>query len=161
MIIKVEKVLEELFTDIQLTGIDKLNFGYGDEKELDAIIIAKTMNNNKAYPLLWYKMPNEISNKPLDGYAEGSFTFILAHNTQFDWFNDQRFDMVYETVLYPYLEEILRLFKKSKRVMTEEDDYTTTNYPNYSKDFNKSEEVDYWDAIELKIDLKINNGINC
>lgn len=160
MIVKAEKVLEELFANVQLTGLDGLNFGYGDEKELDAVIITKSMNQQKAYPLLWYKMPNKVRNYPNLGYAEGTFSFILAHNTKLDWFNDQRFNQVYDTILYPYLEETLRLLGKSNRIM-EVDDYDTTNYPNYSKSLKETEQIDYWDAIELNIDLKISNGINC
>lgn len=158
MIVRVEEILESTFSNVQLTGLEKLNFGYGDEKELDAVIIGKTMNNQKAYPLLWYVMPNQVSSN--GNYAEGNFKFILAHNTDLDWFNDQRFNNVYNVVLYPYLQEVLRLFDKSNRIMPSVE-YRTTNYPNYSKTLKQTEQVDYWDAIELTIDLKINNGINC
>lgn len=156
--IRVEKVLNDLFNGIQLDGLDSLKFGYGDEKELDAVIIGKINNRQQSYPLLWYVMPNELSN---DGnITEGSFTFILAHNTKDEYYNDQRFDLVYETVLYPYIEEVLRLLGKSNRIMPSED-YRYTNYPNYSKEMKKHKQVSIWDAIELKIDLKINNGNNC
>ena len=163
VIFKVEKVFEETFGGLTISGQDDLNFGYGDERELDAIIVGKSMNQKKAYPLLWYKMPNNVTNNPLMGYCEGSFTFILAHNTKLDWFNDQRFENVYEAILYPYLEEILKAIGKSNRISSEDGAYSSTNYPNYSKSItaSSSERVDYWDAIELNIDLKINNGINC
>lgn len=158
MIIRVEEVLENAFSDFSIDGLDKLNFGYGDEKELDAVIIGKTMNNQIAYPLLWYVMPNELTTK--EDYAEGNFRFILAHNTELDWFNDQRFRNVYNTMLFPYLEKVLDIFNRSHRI-TSNAVFKTTNYPNYSKTLKTSEKVDYWDAIELKIDLKIHKEHNC
>jgi len=154
--IRVEKVLEDTFKDVQLEGLDSLKFGYGDEKELDAVILGN--KRKQMYPLLWYVMPNSVTIK--DPYAEGTFNFILAHNTKLDWFNDQRFNKVYDAVLFPYLDEVIRLLGRSRRIM-HNDEYTTTNYPNYSKDLIKSEKPEYWDAIELSIALKINNGNNC
>ena len=160
MIIRVEEILESTFDNIQLEGLDKLNFGYGDEKELDAVIIGKTINQKKAYPLLWYVMPNELTLEKNYLQVSGTFRFILAHNTELDWFNDQRFNNVYNTILFPYLEKILDLLDRS-RVIEVSDSYKTTNYPNYSKNLKEAEKVDYWDAIEIKIDLKINKINNC
>ena len=109
MIVKVEEVLEGVFSSIEtIESIGKLNFGYGDEKELDNVLLTKSMNKQKAYPLCWYLMPNELKVDETKGCAEGSFTFLIAHNTELSWFNDQRFKNVYDTILYPYLELILR-----------------------------------------------------
>ncbi len=166
MIIKIEDVFQEFFSNIgEIDGIGKLHFGYGDEKELDNILLTKKVNRKKAYPLCWYLMPNKINVKPSQGYAEGNFTFLIAHNTRLDWFNDQRFKEVFTNVLYPYLEVILKAFDKSRRIMPDEE-YETTNYPNYTKtqtnkDGKKTVHPEYWDALRLDIKLKINNGNNC
>ena len=159
MIVKVEQILEDTFNNIKpIDGVDYLSYGYGDEKDLDVILLTKSANKQRAYPLLWYMMPNSI--EVVDGYAKGRFQFLLAHNTRLDWKNDQRFKESYDKVLFPWLEGVLDAFSRSHQI-TVKDGYKATNYPNYSKSLKKTKQVDYWDAIKLEIDLMVINKNNC
>lgn len=166
-VVRVEKILEEAFSNIEtIEGQDPIWFGYGNSKELDAILTTKISNGKKAYPLLWYVMPNSLTQK--DGYANGNFNFILAHNTRLDWFNDQRFNIVFEKTLFPYFEKVIDAIDSAKRIYTiEEDEFKYTNHPNYSynsrkegKPLSESKQIDIWDAMTFDIELSIKNN-NC
>lgn len=160
MIIQVEKYFETIFSNLQVTGQDSLKYGYGDELELDRILVMRNKNNKKNYPLLWYLMPNELSHS--FGAAKGICKFVLAHNSTLDWLNDQRFDNVYDTILFPYAEKVFEAINKSGNVSLESKDFKWTNMPNYTeKALNKTKQVEFWDAILLKLDLRIQDDKNC
>lgn len=166
-IIKIESVFAELFNTIPTYEIEgkqtsKLFFGYGEQKALNQIITARSIK----YPLLWYNLPNTV-NMSNTG-VNGVFDFVLACNTRFDYFNDQRFIKVFNRFLYPNLNLIMQSFRKANNIqlmhLKNKDFYEFTNYPNYGSpsEFNgkdKSKQVDYWDAINFKVRLSINN--NC
>ncbi len=150
MIVRVEKILADTFCKIErVKGERPIWFGYGDKMELDSILLQKQRDK---YPLLWYIMPNKLSFS--DGNASGKFTFLLAHNTRLDWNNDQRFEKVYEEILFPYMEKMfLALARSGNTSFTLDSEYSWVNVPNYSNESqNATEGIDYWDAIKIEID---------
>lgn len=160
MIVKVEKHFETAFSSIQISGLDSLKYGFGDSLELDRILVMRGENNKKNYPLLWYVMPNKLNYNY--GSAQGTFKFVLAHNSTLDWLNDQRFDNVFDTVLFPYAEEVFAAIDKSGNISRDSKDFKFTNMPNYTDaTLNKTEQVEYWDAIVLEMDLRIQETKDC
>lgn len=147
-IVRVEKLLSDTFCKIETVKNQRpIWFGYGDSVELDKILLLK--GEKGKYPLLWYVMPNKL--KYSQGYAKGKFTFILAHNTTSDWNNDQRFQKTFDTILFPYLENMLKAIERSHNVtLSMQTGYQFTNFPNYGGA--KSEQIDFWDAIKIEID---------
>ena len=157
-VIKVVDTLESEFAKInQISGQDELNFGYGDKFELDRIIVGKTNNRQKMYPLAWYLMPNEL--EYTETKASGSFTFLIAHNSQPLYLNDQRFKIIYDDTLFPYMESILKMFEKSRYIIPAKE-YRITEFPNYSES-GKNVQIDCWDALRLIIDLEIYKDNEC
>ncbi len=155
-VIKVESYFETAFDAIeQVSGQSKIWFGWGDQKELDRILLAK---KKVKYPLLWYVMPNEL--KYQKGYANGTCKFFIAGNSNIDDFNDQRFTKVYNTLLFPYMENFFKAIQISKNISFTDDTYSWENIPNYTKQ-NKTGGVDYWDVISIKLDLTIKYDKNC
>lgn len=171
-IFKVEEKLTELFNTIPVYELepgvdsDKLFFHFGEQKALDQVLLAKQVNGQNAYPLLWYKLPNSLSANNI--FVQGDFEFILAHNTKLDYFNDQRFNIVFNKVLFPNLNLVMQSLFKAKNVQINRvkgnDFYEYSNYPNYGNPTtfsgkDESKQIDYWDAIWFKVNLTINN--NC
>lgn len=160
MIVKVEDILSKTFLKIEtVAGQNPIWFHYGDTKELDAVLSAK--KGEKKYPLLWYVMPNRLTYE--QNGANGKCTFILAHNTTLHWFNDQRFKKVYDEILFPYLENMLKALQKSHNVsFSSTSEYDFTNFPNYSVSTKtESPQDSFWDAIKIEIDLQIYNDNDC
>ncbi len=161
-VVRIEKILESTFLNTEsIEGQDPLIFGYGDAKELDTVLATKIRNSKKAYPLLWYVMPNTLKYKE-DGFS-GVCRFVLAHNTDSNWRNDQRFNETFEKCLYPYFEKVLDIIDSSSDFgFTEELSYSFTNAPNYSNaSLSKNLQVDVWDAISIDVDLTFYNENDC
>lgn len=162
----VEQIFEDLFDTIPvLTNTDKLSFGYGDKKELDSILITKQRNGQICYPLLWYNLPNTLDAN--ERYVEGNFDFVIAHNTQLDWFNDQRFNINFKKILYPYFELVITALTKANGItplyVTGNKKYKYTNYPNYGSPSandggSEQQQVDAWDAIKFTVKLQISSS---
>lgn len=163
--IQVENIFMKEFSDLEaIPGHNKLFFHFGEQKELDAVIQTRQENNTYTYPLLWYLMPNRLQVKKR--FAEGECSFVLAHNTDLNWFNDQRFKNVFNEILQPNFDLVLAKIKKSKNISLLEVgggyDYDFINYPNYGKPTtfceDESESINFWDAIQFKVNLSIRNG---
>ncbi len=162
--IKVENILQDVFSDIEpVSGHNKLLFHFGEQKELDSVIQTRQENNQYTYPLLWYIMPNELTGYL--GYAEGDMRFVLAHNTELEWFNDQRFREVFNTVLQPNFDLVIKKIKNASRLdFVGEFNYRYTNYPNYGNPTtfegkDSAKQINYWDAIGFTLNLRA-YGVN-
>lgn len=163
MIVRVERILDSLFDTIpQINGCDKLFFGYGEQKELNAILITKQKNGTPCYPLLWYNLPNTLHGN--SQYSEGYFDFVLAHNTELDLFNDQRFNQIFENILYPHFDLVLQALLGANGIelydFTDNSKYEYTCYPNYGSPTtfegkDKQNQVDIWDAIKFRVKMRI------
>lgn len=167
--IQVENIFMEEFSNLEaVNGHNSLFFHFGEQKELDAVIQTRQENQDYTYPLLWYLMPNEVSVSTL--WAEGEFDFILAHNTELEWFNDQRFKKVFNEILQPNLGIVLTAIGKSEKIerlkLSDGSDYRYLNYPNYGNPttFEGQEEakqINYWDAMRVTLRLRIHKDYNC
>lgn len=160
-IVRVEKILSDTFCKIDaVKGQNPIWFHYGDSKELDSVLTQK--REQRKYPLLWYVMPNKM--KYSLGTATGKITLILAHNTDLDWNNDQRFEKVFDEILFPYLENIVYVMSRSANIsFSLQREYSFTNFPNYSVvSENKTQQIDAWDAIKLEFEnLTIKEDYKC
>ena len=163
-VIRVEQILDELFATIPaIDGNNKLFFGYGEQKELNSILLSGKKNSK--YPLLWYNLPNTLEGRLQ--YVEGDFDFVIAHNTELDWFNDQRFDKVFDAILFPHFSLVMQALNKAKGVdlfeLSPNNFYRYTNYPNYGNPTTfegkkEQKQVDIWDAMKFTVKLRINSN---
>lgn len=167
--IDVEGKLEEVFGTIPaVDGNNKLLFHYGDQKELNTVLLTRQKNQQYSYPLLWYVLPNELSYRK--GFAKGDCKFVLCHNTKLDWFNDQRFKEVFRKVLQPNFELVLQAIDKgadiSRNKLSSGEEYRYSNWPNYGtpntgEGNEKSKLVDHIDAIGFTLNLSVMSDNNC
>lgn len=159
----VEQVFDSLFDTIpQYEDNHKLSFGYGEQKELNALLLTKQLNGNPCYPLLWYNLPNDLEGD--NQYVEGMFDFVLATTTQLDWFNDQRFKYNFKEILYPHFSLVLQALSKANSItlfdISGNNKYRYTNYPNYGNPTtfegkDEQKQVDIWDAIKFTVKLRV------
>ena len=163
MIVKVEQIFDELFDTIPIyDGNNKLFFGYGEQKELNAILLARQKNGNPCYPLLWYNLPNTLEGNKI--YSEGNCDFVLAYNTTGDLFNDQRFTQIFNEILFPHFSLVIQALEKANGIsvlnISEDKKWKTTNYPNYGSPTTfegkkQQKQVDIWDAVGFTLKLNI------
>ena len=164
--IKVENIFIDVFKKVEsVQGLNPLFFHFGNQKELDAVIQTRQENQLYTYPLLWYLMPNEL--KVNNGFAIGECTFVIAHNTRLDWFNDQRFKEVFNKVLQPNFDIALKTLRRSPSIsvldFSSGEEYRYTNFPNYGKPTsfdgdNEAQAINYWDALKFTVNLQIHDG---
>jgi len=168
MSVDISKVFYNLFDNIPtLTGSDKLFYDLGSKEYLANIIIERQLNGQNAYPLLFRLMPDGY--KVREDESKGRFEFVLAHNTELDWYSDQRYDKVFRKVLFPYLELIRQSFEGANGIYLKRDQdgfwADVKEYPNYGFQYtedNRKEtqpnQIDFWDAISFSVDLEIMEG---
>lgn len=166
--LNIDDVFRPLFNEIPQYHLstgnlsDKIFYHLGDQEELNEVLITKQHNGSKAYPLLWYNLPNTFQENDL--YANGDFDFVLAVNTSLDEFNDQRFNFSFKEKLYPNLNLLIQTFRGAQNVTLNRLSggskmyWERTEYPNYGNATKESE--DYWDALKVKVNLTISKG-NC
>ena len=167
--IQVENVFMDEFTGLDpVAGHNPLFYHFGEQKELNAVIQTRQENQTYTYPILWYLMPNEVTVTNL--WAEGDFEFVLAHNTNLDWFNDQRFKNVFNAILQPNFEIFLSAIARSKRIerlkLSNGNEYSYLNYPNYGNPTtfegkSEAKQLNYWDAMKATLKLRIHKEHNC
>ena len=169
--IQVENIFIDVFKNIESVGNhNPLFFHFGNQKELDAIIQKRQENQVYTYPLIWYLMPNEL--KVNNGFAIGECTFVIAHNTRLEWFNDQRFRNVFNEILQPNFDIALRTLRRSPSISVLDfpsgEEYRYTNFPNYGKatsfdrnNGSQAEAINYWDALKFTVNLQIHDGCKC
>ena len=165
-VIRVEQIFDKLFDTVpQLKDSNKLFFGYGEQKELNAILLNSVQDSK--YPMLWYNLPNTLDAR--EQYAEGTFEFVLAHNTKLDWFNDQRFDKVFNDILFPQFSLVMQALKGADNIdlfeLSPNVFYRYTNLPNFGNPMTfegkkENKQVDKWDAMKFTVKLRVNNR-NC
>ncbi|MFL1896785.1 hypothetical protein ACJRPK_13850 [Aquimarina sp. 2-A2] len=167
--LRIHRIFRDLFATLptyQINSVesDPIFYHLGDQDELNKVLLTRQVNQQKAYPLLWYKLPNSYVEG--EGVATGTFTFILATNTSADLFNDQRFETVFDTVLYPNLSLVLQAFTKANNIQlnkfnNENTYFKSTEYPDYGKLMlgTGDDPLDYWDAMSFDVNLRITD--NC
>ena len=162
--VPVVSILESLFATIPIyDGNNKLFFGYGDQKELNTMLLVKQANGEPIYPILWYLLPKDLEGSSIS--SEGFYDFVLAHNTTLDWFNDQRYLNVFEAILYPHFSLVMQALVKANGISvfnmsSNNKKWTYSEMPNYGNpiDFEGKEEakqIDFWDAISFRVKLDI------
>jgi hypothetical protein len=167
--IKVENILMDVFSGMDpVADHNPLLFHFGEQKELDSVIQTRQDNGEYTYPLLWYLMPGQLSG--FSSWVEGELRFVLAHNTDLNWRNDQRFEQVFNGILQPNFDLVLKKLDKSHviEVMEFSDGslYRFTNYPNYGNPTTfegkkQAKQINYWDAIGFTLNLRIHNDHEC
>lgn len=145
-----------------------LVYWWGEQKELNRVLIEKQVNEENAYPLLWYIMPSQ-EREYRNGRIAGDFSFVLAMNTEYEWFNDQRWNSTFAKYLFPYYELIKQSLTKSGIINLFALDgnkqfFEFTKLPNYGNPTtfegkDETKQGDFWDAILFKFRGEIND--NC
>lgn len=133
-------------------------FKTGDQKELFAFF--KQSKNNSNYPLIWLDMPYEEEHESQRRVKVSNMTLILAVETNTQMLNSERIERTFKPILYPLLDDILRVLRMANTVSIN-GEYRATKFPNYSDNTNVEESgfVDIWDAVKLQLDCTFNN--NC
>jgi len=154
--IVIEDKLTQLFAMLpSMDGYEPV-FGYGDEKELNAFL--KHRQRVKPYPLIWLLYPyTETHGK--NNVELQNLSFILSVQTNSSMQNHERLKVTYEKVLYPLLDNIRSLFKRSNIVNTDSS-YEIIKYPNYSSTDEGIEHAGtfIWDAMKISVTLSLNDA---
>lgn len=166
--------LSRVFKDLYLCE-NKINFGYGDQKELNNWILDKNSNRSIKFPLVWY-VTNEYTEH--NGIYQVSARLIILMNTKLDWRNPTRNEKNYNK----YINPIATIVKKtlSKNNFVEIDGSVNFNrfkerdFPNYGlnqdvgirtsqtdftstkKNSTESTIIDITDAKTIDFEMRIN-----
>lgn len=172
-IIDVERRFTEVFETIPqyvleetpiVRNSSKLYFGFGEQKELDKILILEKSQRESFYPLLWLNFPYRTQGNRVR--TTGDYNFVLATNTKTEWGNQYRFSETFRQVLYPNFDLVMQALQKSKGIQMNKVSgnyyYDLDKYPNYGVETSfegksNTKQVDYWDAIKFKVNLTIDN----
>lgn len=101
-------------TEIELTNggntvSKKINFHYGDQKELIKWIADKKSNK---YPLVWYVV-NPYYDEPTD-YKNVTSSLIILQGTEVSWFNSKRTIKSYDEVIEPVWQKVKSILQKNQ-----------------------------------------------
>lgn len=155
--IVVEKFLDTLFADLPLIDGFTTIYKWGNKQHLLKQLELYSKEAKTIYPLIY-----QTSNSSTQGkdQCETKLSLVLAcQNLNVDLTNEQRWAMSYENVLYPLVENIESIFRRSGSV-TWDNSYTITEFPNYGNG-EESFTIDKWDAILLETTIKITNAQTC
>lgn len=157
----VQQRLSELFDTLPDLNGNKVYFGEGTEKHLNKWLAGYFKSGVAPYPLIWM-LPSEETENELTGYVEKRCEFILCtRNTDVEMLNPHRLATSFTNVLIPLYDAMIRSFKVGGIVSFDPEEITRSFHPNYSKNDNgeKNAVIDIWDALKIRLDLKI-YGIN-
>lgn len=108
------RLLSDFKVDLKVDGRDvscrKVNFHYGDHKELIKWITSKDKSNSGKYPLVWYVVKPYTE---LNGIYYTESQLIIFQNTQLRWFNDERFVKTYTEIIEPVYQELKNIIEES------------------------------------------------
>lgn len=157
----IASALGRLFTGLQIVYNEAnvgINYGYGDQKELLAVLNNK--KETRKYPLVWYVLNNYTE---YDGWYETDVRLVIMQNTDSTWFNPKRKEESYTRILEPTWKTIEQamLFEGNIQVFGDLDkQFKQKAEPKYSlMEDEKSEVTDVVDALVIEFKMKIN--VNC
>jgi len=152
---------------INYNGTDyPINYGYGDQKELNAWLINKGKIDRK-FPLVWYVL-NTFTE--FDGWYSTDVSLYIFQNTESTWFNPKRKEESYTKIIEPTWQKVKSIFSLNGYVEvagTLDKQYTILDEPNFGIDGGQdlktsngsktpSTIVDITDARLIKFRLRIN-----
>ena len=91
--------------------LKKINFHYGDHKELTKWIADKKSNK---YPLVWWVI-NPYFEEP-DGFKNVTSRLLIFQSTEVEWFNSKRVVKSYDEVIEPVWQKVKGILAKSQYV---------------------------------------------
>ena len=155
-----ERKLEEMFATLPTMQYSvgesfyPVSFGYGDKDELNAFLKSKH-KGEAPYPLIWLLYPYTESHDR-NRVTLNRVDFILAVNTNASMQNPQRLKETYANILYPLLDNIRYLLKRSN-IINWNEELEVIKYPNYSDDAEPDKHFAnlIWDAIKINLTFDI------
>jgi hypothetical protein len=146
-------ILDEIFKRIEPINVDGVDFEakfeYGSHEDLLKFLELNRRGKTNTYPLIWLETPYKVTRDyALNGVA--TTNLIIANLSKSDTLNKDRMETSFKLVLFPILNDILRLLRLDFIVSYSE--YSTTYHFNYAPEEKKSSDI--WDVVQLELDLK-------
>ena len=155
--IVVPAFLNDLFEQLPLIDGFKPVYKWGNKYHLLKQLELYSKESRSIYPLIYQTSNSSVQGK---GECETKLTLVLAcQNLNVDLTNEQRWMMSYKNVLYPLVENIEDIFRKSGSI-TWTNNYNIAEFPNYGSG-EENFTIDKWDAILLETTIKITNVQTC
>lgn len=157
------KILSEIFDNLPVMEIKGKMFApvfnYGSHADLIKFLRLKrkqTGANKQVYPLVWLETPVTFTRQ--GGTKSASINLVLATLSTANLSNRERTSVTFDNTLDPLLNNVIKALYYDSRTRVDQDTAETTKYFNYETD-EETGATDIWDAIGLRIDIKIN--VNC
>jgi hypothetical protein len=92
-------------------------FDYGRHSEVMKNLQYKEQDPGKPkkFPIIWLITPFKEKRSLLDGSSKANFHFVIAHDTDMNYSEDERTTNVYLPILYPVYNELLKQFMYATR----------------------------------------------
>lgn len=155
--IKVESRLCDCFLQLPEIQGFKPQYESGNDYHLNKYLVAMGEAGKEPYPLI-YQVSNSDNQDEKANQTSTDIVLILATRvTQTEYLNSSRLATSFQDVLYPLLENIIKVFNRAG-IFDWDGKYKIEKFMNYgSGQANKT--IDIWDAIRLSTTITINN--NC
>lgn len=148
------------------SGLKKITFDHGSIESINQRLGSKNSTvefRSEKYPLIWLREPFTVVN---DGWGYfGRVTdmnIFIIHETDKNYTEEQRKELVFKAIIIPIYAELLRLFRRSKAFSTFgqlKHQFTDFNYWGENQKSVLNDSVDCrW---VTNIDFKVNNNPNC
>lgn len=154
----VEKRLNDAFSQLPPIGGFKPVYKWGNEMHLLKQLKAYSDANESPYPLIYQTSINSDYYGAFSQECETRLRLIIStRNTQTELLNENRWAMSYETVLFPMVQNIVKLFKQAQ-IFVWNSEYSISEYPNYGNG-TENFTADIWDSIVFETTIRITS--NC
>lgn len=147
---EIVNVLPNVVTD----NSNKINYTFGTELQILNYLKQKKEEQKTPYPLIIIETPIEVT-EVLDTLEVSNLTIIIATLTKSSLSNVERLNTTFEQVIFVVKEYLITALKKSGKTELTNNEIKQTLYFNYEEAEHTA--TDVWDAIKLKIDLRIKN----
>lgn len=133
----------------------KVDFSFGDEKELASYLLSK---KGKCYPLIWMVYP-VLEKHSIKKVEIEDVSFILAVNSNDYYSNKERFATNYKNILIPLYDNFIELLERSNIVNLAKQK-RISKYPNYSNsEFSEENKtIEIWDALKVTISCSLTSA---
>lgn len=126
----VGEALKEVFKGLEIEG-QTVQFGYGDQKELNKWVSFHNSKNIKKYPLIWYV---KTGYNEFNGDYKVNARLLVLMNTKVEWLNTTRTVKTYNVYINPLTDMITDRLRQNQYIQIDGqsfDKFKFIDYPSY------------------------------
>jgi hypothetical protein len=154
----VEKILDEVFSQLPLIDGFKPVYDWGDSDNLIKQLILFSAESKSPYPLIYQTSTGSTQTRATHKAYTDLVLLLACRNTDTSLVNRNRWAMSYQNILYPLYDNLVLCFERAG-IFQYDLDISVKECPNYRDIKNDAKQsIDIWDALEVRVNnLSISN----